>query len=82
MNNSTRKNNSVISAEKKSEKLLLKKMGLSQKEFREIRLKYGVNASRLIELMQLSKYQFIYTGKAPGQCEPCMMIRRFAVENF
>ena len=66
----------VFSTEKKSEKLLLQKMGLSKKEFHEIYLRYGVHASKLLELMQLSKYQFVYTGRAAGQCEPCMMISK------
>jgi len=39
-------------------------------------LKYGVPASRLIELMQLSKYQFVYSAKVPGQCETCMVTHR------
>ena len=58
-------------SEKTSQKLLMEKMGLSKKEFHEITDVYGVSASKLLEIMQLSKYQFIFTGKVPGQCEPC-----------
>jgi len=58
-------------AEKASVKLLMEKMGMSKKEIGEVALKYGVCASKLIELMQMSKYQFVYTGKVAGQCEPC-----------
>jgi hypothetical protein len=67
---------SQSSAEKKSENVLIEKMGMSKREVREVYLKYGVSASKLVELMQLSKYQFVYTGKVSGQCEPCMMITK------
>lgn len=67
---------SPSSVEKKSENLLIKKMGMSKKEIREVYMKYGVPASKLVELMQLSKYQFVYTGKISGQCEPCMTITK------
>jgi len=67
---------SLSSIEKKSENLLIEKMGMSKKEIREVYLKYGVTASKLVELMQLSKYQFVYTGKVEGQCESCMMINK------
>jgi len=55
--------------EKDSVKLLMEKMGMSKKEISEVNNKYGVSAAQLVELMKLSKYQFVYTGKAPGQCE-------------
>jgi hypothetical protein len=72
MKNSNRIPSSLsIPAEKKSEKLLMDKMGLSQKELRDVRLRYGVSASQLLEIMSLSKYQFIFSGRTPGQCEPC-----------
>jgi hypothetical protein len=67
----TNRSSYFILTEKNSQKLLMEKMGLSQKEFHEIRSVYGVKASQLLEIMQLSKYQFIFTGKVPGQCEPC-----------
>jgi hypothetical protein len=67
--------------EKESEALLTQKMGLSNREIREVYLKYGVSASRLIELMQLSKYQFVYTGKTEGLCEPCTIIHRIQPSN-
>jgi hypothetical protein len=52
----------------------MEKMGMSKKEINEVYSKYGVSASKLVELMQLSKYQFVYSGKTPGQCEPCHSI--------
>jgi hypothetical protein len=70
-NASARKHTSFAPSEKESARLLMEKMGLSKKEMQEIHTKYGVHPSKLIELMQLSKYPFIYTGKAEGQCEPC-----------
>ena len=78
MKNATSKKRvlSLSSAEKQSETLLAEKMGMSQREIREVYLKYGVSASKLVELMQLSKYQFIYTGKVEGQCQPCTVINK------
>jgi hypothetical protein len=67
--------------EKESEALLTQKMGLSSREIREVYLKYGVSAARLLELMQLSKYQFVYTGKIEGLCEPCTIIRKIQPSN-
>ena len=52
----------------------MERMGLSKKEFHEITSVYGVSASKLLEIMQLSKYQFVFTGKVPGQCESCYFI--------
>ena len=63
-------------AEKKCVKLLMEKMGMSKREVEEINNKYGVSASKLVELMQLSKYQFVYTARTPGQCEPCTKLDR------
>ena len=73
MKNSTpsRKSAWLKTAEKNSEKILMEKMGMSKKEVQEVYSKYGVSALKLVELMQLSKYQFVYNGKVPGQCEPC-----------
>jgi hypothetical protein len=83
MNHSTPKKASALSTtEKKSEDLLMEKMGMSKKEIREVYMKYGVPASKLVELMQLSKYQFVYSGKAPGQCEPCLMVNKLKVANY
>ncbi|MGZ3951285.1 MAG: hypothetical protein ACXVBZ_07805 [Flavisolibacter sp.] len=70
------KSSTPFHAEQRSEALLTEKMGMSTREIREIYLKYGVSASRLVELMQLSKYQFVYTGKIDGLCEPCTIITR------
>ena len=81
-NSSLRQFPSLSSAEKQSESLLMEKMGMSQQEVREVYLKYGVSASKLVELMQLSKYQFVYPGRVPGQCEPCTVIPKLRVANF
>lgn len=67
---------SQSSAEKKSESILIEKMGMSKREIREVYNKYGVPATKLVELMQLSKYQFVHPRKISGQCEPCMMITK------
>lgn len=72
MKNSTlRRNSNAQAAEKESTRLLMEKMGMSRKEIQEVKNNYGVSAMKLVELMQLSKYQFIHTGKVDGQCEPC-----------
>ena len=77
MRNSTQNESALKDyAELNSEKVLMDKMGMSRREMKEVFLKYGVPASKLVELMQLSKYQFVYSGKVPGQCEPCMMTYR------
>jgi len=68
-------------AEKQSEALLAEKMGVSSREIREVYLKYGVTAARLVELMQLSKYQFVYSGKIDGLCEPCTVITKVQPRN-
>lgn len=76
MKNSTHTESASDFAEMNSEKILMDKMGMSRREMKEVFLKYGVPASKLIELMQLSKYQFVYSGKVPGQCEACMVTQR------
>lgn len=83
MKNSTlRKFSSPLApAEKDSEKLLMEKMGMSKKEIREVSFKYGVSPSKLLELMQLSKYEFIYNGRVPGQCEPCRTVMGVKLGN-
>ncbi len=48
--------------EKTSAKILMEKMGLSKKEYQEIVSKYGVNASKLIEVMQMGRYQYIHSA--------------------
>ena len=76
-------NGLLTPTEKKSAKLLMEKMGMSQKELREVNNKYGVSAEKLLELMQLSKYQFVYTDKVPGQCQPCEnAVRRLRIANY
>lgn len=81
-NAAPRKTPALSDADKKSENLLMEKMGMSKKEIREIYLKYGVTASKLMEIMQLSKYQFVYSERIPGQCEPCMTTRKLRIANF
>ena len=83
MNNTVRGNShSTSPAEKISQKLLMEKMGMSKKELHEVNAKYGVSAAQLLEIMQLSKYEFVYNGKVPGQCEPCSVVGRMQVVNF
>lgn len=60
----------------------MEKMGMSKKEIREVSLHYGVSMSRLVELMTLSKYQFIYSGKADGLCEPCHHLSPVRAVNY
>ena len=57
-------------------------MGMSKKELREVSTLYGVSPSRLIELMTLSKYQFVYNGKTEGQCEPCHHLHAVSASGF
>lgn len=54
--------------ENQSEKILLEKMGISYAEYLEIKNMYGVSATKVLELMQLSKYQFVFPNKVDGQC--------------
>jgi hypothetical protein len=76
------KPHALFASEKNSEYILMEKMGMSRREVREVYLKYGVSASQLIELMQLSKYQFVYSGKVEGQCEPCMVLDTVRAVNI
>lgn len=62
----------LSASELKSENLLALRMGVSTKEIREIYQRYGVSASQLVELMQLSKYAFLYSGQVQGRCQPCV----------
>jgi len=55
----SRRNPYLISTEKNSIKLLMEKMIVSRKEIQEINNRYGVSATQMIELMQLSKYEFV-----------------------
>ena len=73
-NSIQRQVSSLLHTEKRSERLLIEKMGMSKREIQEVYMKYGVTASKLVELMQLSKYQFIYAGKGEELCEPCMVM--------
>ena len=68
---STQKNPLLLAEEKKSAKLLIEKMGMPKKELKQISEIYGVSAFQLLELMQYSKYQFVYKEPAPEQCKPC-----------
>ena len=65
---------SAAAIEVASQKILIEKMGLTQEEFEEVNVFYGVSAAKLLELMQLSRYQFILSDKIAGQCEPCKMV--------
>lgn len=58
-------------AEKRSAKLLMEKMRISKKELKEISSVYGVSFTRIVELMQLSKYEFMVKEEIEGLCEPC-----------
>jgi hypothetical protein len=70
---------SANTAEKRSVKILMDKMGMSKKEVEQVSKNYGVTASKLVELMQLSKYQFVYTEESPGQCRPCTRLEKIEV---
>ena len=54
-----------IASEKTSAKLLMKKMGIPKKDLKDISHLYGVSFTKIVELMQLSKY------KATAHPEPC-----------
>lgn len=82
MKNSLQGKASLSPSQKASARLLMEKMGLSKKEMQEIQLKYGVDPARLVELMQLSKYPFIFTGKPEGQCEPCYTRGKLRAVNY
>lgn len=56
----TAKNADIRTEEKKSEEILIEKMGLPKKELEQINDIYGVTATQIVEFMQLSKYKFIY----------------------
>jgi glycerol-3-phosphate dehydrogenase len=51
---------SLNNDEKSSAKLLMNKMGLTKREYEEISAKYGVNASKLIEVMQMGRYRYVH----------------------
>jgi hypothetical protein len=70
---------SFSASEKKSAKLLMEKMDISKKEMQEIVGKYGVSASKLVELMELSKYEFVNDAKQGARCTPCEGIVRKSV---
>ena len=60
----------------------MEKMNLSKKEMQEIKGHYGVIASQLIELMKLSKYEFVNKEKVPGLCSPCISLSKMSFLNF
>ena len=68
---SMQKNSRILAEEKKSATLLIEKMGMPKKELEQINEIYGVSAFQLLELMQYSKYQFVYQETIPVQCKPC-----------
>jgi hypothetical protein len=59
--------------EKKAIDLLIAKMGISRKEAQDIFKRYDVSAAQLIELMQLSKYEFVHEEKPTPACAPCTL---------
>lgn len=61
----------AVSQEKKSAKILIEKMGLPRKELEQISEIYGVSAAQLLEVMQYSKYHFVYDEPPASQCQPC-----------
>lgn len=77
------KTSSLSASEKKSAKLLMEKMDISRKEMQEIVGKYGVSASKLVEIMQLSKYEFVNNDKASAHCAPCEgIVRKGSAPKF
>ena len=46
-----------ISSEKTSAKLLMKKMGIPKKDLKDMSNLYGISFTKIVELMQLSKYK-------------------------
>ena len=74
----------LILTEKNSIKLLMEKMIVSRKEILEINNRYGVSAAQMIELMQLSKYEFVNKVKKHVQCKPCneMCVAKIIVSRF
>jgi hypothetical protein len=72
MKANTKKKTAVLSvSEKRSVEFLMEKMGVSKKEIQEISRHSGVPASKMIELMQLSKYEFVNKMEEKGRCKPC-----------
>ncbi len=49
----------ALSTEKESARILMDKMKLSKKEYLEIINKYGVDASKIIEVMQMGRYPYV-----------------------
>ena len=72
----------MAATEKRSAQLLMQKMGLAKKELEQINNQYGVSASQLVELMQFSKYQFVYQDAVPGQCLPCKQADKLNTTRF
>jgi hypothetical protein len=61
----------LLEEEKKSAQLLIEKIGLNEKELREISYQYGVSAAQLVEIIQYSKYQFPVQQERSNHCQPC-----------
>jgi hypothetical protein len=64
-------NDPTAASEKRSAEFLMKKMNISKKELKGIRDMYNVSFSKIVELMELSKYEFVVKHKPEGVCEPC-----------
>jgi hypothetical protein len=63
---SSYRNSTVFPPKKDSVKILMEKMGMSKKEVLEVSEKYGVSPSKLIDIMEMSKYRFVYSDKKVG----------------
>jgi hypothetical protein len=61
----------ITASEKNSAKFLMERMGVSKRELKDISDRSGVSFSRIVELMQLSKYVFVKNDEWEGRCEPC-----------
>jgi hypothetical protein len=63
----------LTASEKRSAKFLMEKMGISKKELKEISNMYGVSFTKIVELMQLSKYEYVVKDELIGRCELCKL---------
>ena len=60
----------VTASEKRSEKFLMEKMGISKKELGEINSKSGVSFSAMIELMSSINMNLFSKKSYPGAANP------------
>jgi len=71
MKATSKKSLRLTASEKRSAEFLMEKMNISRKELKEIRESYGVSFTKIVEIMQLSKYAFVVSDDLPGRCQPC-----------